>query len=214
MKRNLFFTFLVVIAFAVSMNAQSASKDMAHSILPADGVLTYEPVDTLSDQPDIIPSHGKVQFIPKAYFFFRPETTGNYKEAGITEDTGHLNFYLRGDFGGRLMLPKNIDLVFTLQSYGLYTRSFGPLDKTLSLYEAYIDMKKLDRSGRLSLRFGRASLGKYGTEILVGDDDFVGGRSFESLRFRYKTNRTTSDWMWVQLYQQAPDSANFDWNHP
>ncbi|MEO5906485.1 MAG: alginate export family protein, partial [Saprospiraceae bacterium] len=147
-------------------------------------------------------------------FFFRPESTINYKEAGIAEDTGQLNFYLRGDFGGRLSLPKNIDMVFNLQSYGFYTRALGPLDSDLSLYEAYVDMKKLDRAGKLSLRFGRMCLGKYGTEILVGDDDFIKGRSFESVRFRYQTAKTTSDLMWVQLYQSAPDSADFDWNHP
>jgi hypothetical protein len=49
---------------------------------------------------------------------------------------------------------------------------------------------------------------------LVGDDDFTQGRSFESVRYRYHTERWTSDLMWVQLYQAAPDSVNFDWNHP
>jgi hypothetical protein len=29
-----------------------------------------------------------------------------------------------------------------------------------------------------------------------------------------KTQNWKSDLMWVQLYQEAPDSANFDWNHP
>jgi hypothetical protein len=77
-----------------------------------------------------------------------------------------------------------------------------------------VEMKKLDKANKLSLRFGRMSLGKYGTEILVGDDDFTKGRSFESIRLRYHTKRVTSDFMWVQLYQAAPDSADFDWNHP
>jgi hypothetical protein len=50
--------------------------------------------------------------------------------------------------------------------------------------------------------------------MLVGDDDFIRGRSFESVRFRYQTDKSTSDLMWVQLYQPAPDTVNFDWNHP
>jgi hypothetical protein len=204
---------------AFFMQAQGTSEDpnemeMVHSVLPADGIIPYLPEDTSGHADQIFPATGKVQFRPTAYFFFRPESTSNYKEAGMVEDTGHLNFYLRGDFGGNVSLPKNIDLVFNLHSYGVYSRSFGPLDQSLSLYEAYVDMKKLDRNGKLSLRFGRMSLGKYGTEILVGDDDFARGRSFESIRFRYKGNRSVHDLIWAQLYQAAPDSVNFDWNHP
>ncbi len=198
---------------AVSNSAETFDLK-AHAILPVDGVIQYQPVDTTYlNNPEKIGT-GKVQFTPLVNFFFRPEGTFNYKEAGLPVDTGHLNFYLRGDIGGRLSLPKNIDMVFNLQSYGIYTRSLGPLDPNLSLYEAYVDMKKLDKNGHLSLRFGRMCLGKYGTEILVGDDDFIKGRSFESIRLRYKRNRWTSDLMWVQLYQPAPIAADFDWNHP
>ena len=75
-------------------------------------------------------------------------------------------------------------------------------------------MKSLDKRDRFSLRFGRMSLGKYGTEMLIGNDDFIKGRSFESVRLRYKADRSTSDVMWVQLYQPAPDTAGFEWNHP
>lgn len=185
-----------------------------HSILPMDGVIPYFSPDTSRLNDFALLSSGTIKFKPTVNFFFRPETTSHYKEAGVQEDTGHLNFYLRADVGAKISLPKNIDMVFNLQSYGLYTRSFGPLDKNMSLYEAYLDMKQLDRAGNLSLRFGRASLGKYGSEMLVGDDDFLAGRSFETLRFRYKNAKTRSDWMWVQLYQQAPDTADFDWNHP
>ncbi|MFZ1677340.1 MAG: alginate export family protein [Saprospiraceae bacterium] len=188
--------------------------EIAHSVLPVDGIIPYLPIDTTSFDSPALPVSGKIQFKPLVNFFFRPETTSNYKEAGLPEDLGHLNFYLRGDFGGNISLPKNIDMVVNLHSYGVYSRSLGPLDPNLSLYEAYVDMKKLDRAGKMSLRFGRMCLGKYGTEILVGDDDFAKGRSFESARFRYHTERWTSDVMWVQLYQAAPDSANFDWNHP
>ncbi len=212
---------LLLFFFAGGLSAQYTpasnedySAEEAHSVLPADGVLNHMPVDSSYFGTSSAPIGNKISFTPTVYFFFRPESTINYKEAGIAEDTGQLNFYLRGDFGGRLSLPKNIDMVFNLQSYGVYTRALGPLDPNLSLYEAYVDMKKLDRAGKLSLRFGRMCLGKYGTEILVGDDDFIKGRSFESIRLRYKTAKTTSDLMWVQLYQAAPDSANFDWNHP
>lgn len=184
-----------------------------HSILPIDAILPYMPKDSQYVSLPVNPG-GKIQFTPLANFFFRPEGTSNYKEAGMALDTGNLNFYLRGDFGARISLPKNIDLVFNLQSYGVYTRALGPLDPNMSLYEAYADMKALDRAGKLSLRFGRASLGKYGTEILVGDDDFTKGRSFETVRLRYHTQRLTSDVMWVQLYQAAPAGADFDWNHP
>ncbi|MDQ3016837.1 MAG: alginate export family protein [Bacteroidota bacterium] len=192
----------------------NSSDDVAHSVLPIDGVITYLPDDTTDFNMVPTISSRKVEFTPTINFFFRPESTINYKEAGMPEDTGQLNFYLRGDVGAKLSLPKDIEMVVNLQSYGLYTRSLGPLDPNLSLYEAYVDMKRLDRAGKLSLRFGRMCLGKYGTEIIVGDDDFIKGRSFESVRLRYKTKRSTSDLMWVQLYQAAPDSANFDWNHP
>lgn len=194
---------------------KNTSTEIAHSILPVDGVITYLPKDSAFHAETSTINNDYVWFKPTANFFFRPEGTfNNYKGAGLPIDTGGLNFYLRGDFGAKISLPKYIDMVFNMQSYGTYSRSLGPLDPKISLYEAYVDMKRLDRNGRLSLRFGRMSLGKYGTEILVGDDDFIQGRSFESVRFRYKTDRWTSDLMWVQLYQPAPDSVNFDWNHP
>lgn len=221
MKSNPFFAILLLLLASGKIAGQQAEPETAepfdlkaHTILPVDGVLQYMPVDTsYLNNPEKFGT-GKVQFTPLVNFFFRPEGTFNYKEAGMPLDTGQLNFYLRGDIGGRLSLPKNIDMVFNLQSYGIYTRSLGPLDPNLSLYEAYVDMKKLDKNGHLSLRFGRMCLGKYGTEMLVGDDDFIKGRSFESVRLRYKRERWTSDLMWVQLYQPAPDAASFDWNHP
>lgn len=197
----------------VYLPAQNPSV-AAHSILPVDGVIQYMPKDTTAAATPAILSTNKLQFTPQVNFFFLPEGTLNYKGAGLGVDTGHLNFYLRGDFGAKLSLPKNVDMVFSLQSYGIYTRSLGPLDPNLTMYEGYVDLKKLDRNGRLALRFGRMSLGKYGSEILVGDDDFIKGRSFESVRLRYKRKRVTSDLMWVQLYQPAPPAANFEWNHP
>ena len=217
MKTQFYFTGFILLFWVSPVFGQEPltySNEVPHSVLPTDGVIEYLPKDSAYFKDDLEMSTGKISFDPSVYFFFRPESTINYKEAGIAEDTGHLNFFLRGDIGGTLSLPKHIDMVVNLQSYGLYTRSLGPLDPNLSLYEAYVDMKRLDRQGKLSLRFGRMSLGKYGTEMLVGDDDFIKGRSFESVRFRYKTNKVTSDWMWVQLYQAAPDSADFDWNHP
>ncbi|MBK9491220.1 MAG: alginate export family protein [Haliscomenobacter sp.] len=212
MKKHLV-TLLLFVQVAVLAKAQN-STETAHSILPADGIIQYLPKDTSAAATPAILSTNKLQFTPQVNFFFLPEGTLNYKEAGLAVDTGHLNFYLRGDFGAKLSLPKNVDMVFSLQSYGVYTRSLGPLDPNLKLYEGYVDLKKLDKNGRLALRFGRMSLGKYGSEILVGDDDFTKGRSFESVRLRYKRKRVTSDLMWVQLYQPAPAAADFEWNHP
>lgn len=205
--------FIGLLPISIHLQAQNPSE-AAHSILPADGIIQYLPKDTSSASAPAILSTNKLQFTPQVNFFFLPEGTLNYKGAGLAVDTGHLNFYLRGDFGAKLSLPKNVDMVFSLQSYGIYTRSLGPLDPNLTLYEGYVDLKKLGRNSNLALRFGRMSLGKYGNEILVGDDDFIKGRSFESVRLRYKKNRVTSDLMWVQLYQPAPPAANFDWNHP
>jgi hypothetical protein len=208
-SKFLFLINLFLLIFSASTIAQNQNPENGspHSILPADGVISYLPVDSshLKEQPVIATNEVSVK--PTVNFFFRPEATSNYKEAGMQEDTGQLNFYLRADVGAQLSLPKHI-------SYGVYTRSFGPLDQKLTLYEGYVDMKKLDRNNRLSLRFGRMSLGKYGTEMLIGDDDFGKGRSFESIRLRYKTFRSTSDFIWAQLYQAAPDSVDFDWNHP
>jgi len=154
--------FLVLILFVNSLKGQTAinsvednSTEAAHSVLPIDGVITYLPKDTTYFNSEMGISAGKIHIQPLINFFFRPETTSNYKEAGIPVDTGHLNFYLRGDFGARIGLPKNIDMVFNLHSFGVYTRSFGPLDQNMTLYEAYVDMKKLDRNGRMSVRFGR-----------------------------------------------------------
>ena len=221
MKNILLTAFLLSWVLAGNLHAQvnepmiSGDTSLtAHSVLPIDGIIEYLPKDTLYIPDHIKSSNDKIRFTPLVNFFFRPEGTSDYKEAGMPIDTGHLNFYLRGGFGGKLSLPKNIDMVFNLQSYGTYTRSLGPLDPNVSLYEAYVDMKKLDKNNKMSLRFGRMCLGKYGTEILIGDDDFTKGRSFESVRFRYKTSHSTSDLMWVQLYQQAPPSVNFAWNHP
>ena len=219
--KNLYFAALLFLhPLTGSISAQGSSNmypdsmTSPHSILPVDAVLEYMPHDTMYKPDAITSASGKVSFTPLVNFFFRPEGTIDYKEAAMPEDTGGLNFYLRGDIGGRLSLPRNVDFVFNFQSYGTYTRALGPLDPNISLYEAYVDMKKLDRNGRMSLRFGRMCLGKYGTEMLVGDDDFTKGRSFESIRYRYKTSKWTSDLMWVQLYQAAPPAANFDWNHP
>lgn len=221
MKNTTLAILLLLFGFCNNIAAQDShpvmlgdTTEITHSILPVDGIIPYLPNDPYYVVDPITSVNQKIRFTPTVNFFFRPEGTSDYKEAGLPIDTGHLNFYLRGDFGGKISLPKNIDMVFNLQSYGIYTRSLGPLDPNLSLYEAYVDMKKLDRNGRLSLRFGRMSLGKYGTEILVGNDDFTKGRSFESVRLRYKRDRWTSDVMWVQLYQAAPPAANFDWNHP
>jgi hypothetical protein len=221
MKTKLCIAFALLWYFGENVNAQSAvppiensAQELPHSILPSDGIVEYMPNDTSYDSEEPRPAAGKVLFSPLANFFFRPEFTKNYKEAGMRLDTGNYNFYLRGNFGGKIALPKNIDIVINLQSFGTYTRSLGPLDPNMSLYEAYVDMKNLDRNNRLSLRFGRMSLGKYGTEILVGDDDFTRGRSFEGVRLRYQKDRLTSDLFWVQLYQAAPDSAGIDWNHP
>ncbi len=221
MKNVLPAVLLLLLSLCGRMEAQvpgtpegNTSTEVAHSILPVDGIITYLPKDTTFLPAASALSNDQITFKPTANFFFRPEGTSNYKEAGLPIDTGGLNFYLRGDFGARISLPKNIDMVFNLQSYGTYSRSLGPLDPNLSLYEAYVDMKKLDKNNKMSLRFGRMCLGKYGNEIIVGDDDFIKGRSFESVRYRYHTDKWTSDLMWVQLYQQAPDSANFKWNHP
>lgn len=207
MKRLILFFLLLFVV--VRLSSQSGT----HSILPIDGVIEYLPKDSVDNS--VMPEgSAKIRFNPTVNFFFRPEFTSNYKEAGLPIDTGQLNFYLRGDIGARISLPKNIDMVVNLQSYGLYTRSLGPLDPDMSLYEAYVDMKSLDRAGRMGLKIGRMSIGKYGTELLVGDDDFIKGRSFESVRYTYRNARWKSDNMWVQLYQAAPDTVNFDWNHP
>ncbi|MBK9106614.1 MAG: alginate export family protein [Saprospiraceae bacterium] len=219
--KNLYFAALLLLQPLTGRIAAQDSNSMTpdsmtnpHSILPVDAIIEYMPHDTMRRPDPIMTVSRKVSFTPLVNFFFRPEGTFDYKEAGMQIDTGQLNFYLRGDIGGRLSLPRNVDFVFNFQSYGTYTRALGPLDPNISLYEAYVDMKKLDRNGRMSLRFGRMCLGKYGTEMLVGDDDFIKGRSFESIRYRYKTSKWTSDLMWVQLYQAAPPAANFDWNHP
>jgi hypothetical protein len=163
--KNLLLAAILFVALSGMLHAQTNdalvndSIGLPHSILPVDGIIEYLPKDTLYT-PDVMISLGnKVRFTPLVNFFFRPEGTCNYKEAGMPEDTGGLNFYLRGDIGGRLSLPKNIDFVFNFQSYGTYTRALGPLDPNISLYEAYVDMKKLDRNGRMSLRFGRMCLG-------------------------------------------------------
>ncbi|HXR82403.1 MAG TPA: hypothetical protein VN763_15865, partial [Saprospiraceae bacterium] len=214
MKNLLLASLLLLLPLAGEINAQLAepisentATEAAHSILPNDAIIRYMPRDANYNPTESTLSNGKIQFMPTVNFFFRPEGTFNYKEAGLPIDTGGLNFYLRGDFGAKISLPKNIDLVFKLQSYGTYTRSLGPLDPNIKLYEGYVDMKKLDKNGKMSLRFGRMDIGVYGTEIIVGNNAFGNGRSFESVRYIYKTQKWQSDLMWVQLYQEAPDSA-------
>lgn len=172
--------------------------EQPHSVLPADGVVSYLPEHARPVTESVAVSKD-VSVRPTSYFYFRPEGTNNYKEAGRALDTSHLNFYLRADVGAVVSLPADIDLVLTLQSYGVYTVFQGPLNKNITLYEGYVDLKGKE----LSCRFGRMSLGKYGTEMLVGDDDFTTGRSFEAIRFRYTTSGYTSDLMWVQMYQPS-----------
>ncbi len=212
---------MLVLVFGGKVNAQvtsdsigDSSTEKLNSTLPQDGVIPYLPLDSTYFRTETGISIGKVHFKPTVNFYFRPEGTVNYKGATMPEDTGHLNFYLRADFGGRLSLPKNIDMVLNIQSNGIYTRSFGPLDRTVSLFEAYVDMKKLDKDGKLSLRVGRMSIGRTGNELLIGDNGFGTGRSFESVRFQYHTPHSNHEVLWAQLYQEAPDSVNFDWNHP
>ena len=99
--------FLVLSVFAGNVNAQMIeptmtddSTSVAHSILPVDGIITYLPHDSMYTTDHISSSAGKIRFTPLVNFFFRPEGTFDYKEAGMPIDTGQLNFYLRGDFGG------------------------------------------------------------------------------------------------------------------
>jgi len=221
MKNKALASLVMLIFITVGIKAQdspskpdSTSNETAHSILPNDGIIRYLPKDERYHAEINTLTYGHFGFRPTANFYFRPEGTFNYKGAAMPIDTGGLNFYLRGDFGARITLPKNIDLVFNLQSYGVYTRSLGPLDPNLTLYEAYVNMKSLDQNHRMSLQFGRMDIGTYGTELLIGNDAFGRGRSFESVRYRYHTDKWKSDLMWVQLYQQAPPAANFNWNHP
>jgi hypothetical protein len=156
---------LLILSFAVGLKAQTVaqentSAEVAHSILPNDGVISYLPKDSSFNAETSTINNDFIWFKPTANFYFRPEATfNNYKEAGLPVDTGGLNFYLRGDFGAKISLPKNINLVFNLQSYGTYSRSLGPLDPNVTLYEAYVEMKKLDRRDRMSLQFGRMDIG-------------------------------------------------------
>ena len=156
MKKIYITTLLLSSMFAANLHAQTSemmmnddTSSVTHSVLPVDGIIEYLPKDTFYVPDHIKSSNDKIRFTPMVNFFFRPEGTSDYKEAGMPIDTGHLNFYLRGAFGGKLSLPKNVDMVFNLQSYGTYTRSLGPLDPNLSLYEAYVDMKKLDKNNKM-----------------------------------------------------------------
>lgn len=106
---------VLLMQVTLSLNAQNANE-AAHSILPADGIIQYLPKDITAATTPAILSTNKLQFTPQINFYFLPEGTLNYKGAGLAVDTGHLNFYLRGDFGAKLSLPKNVDMVFSLQS--------------------------------------------------------------------------------------------------
>lgn len=121
MKYLILSLFLVLNVLAGNLDAQMNEPMMpgdtttvAHSILPVDGIIEYMPHDSMYTPDYIGSSSGKIRFTPLVNFFFRPEGTFDYKEAGLPIDTGNLNFYLRGDFGGKISLPKNIDMVFNL----------------------------------------------------------------------------------------------------
>jgi hypothetical protein len=145
----------------------------------------------LADEP-------AVHFKPTAYFYFRPETATNRRDLDFGAKDSELNFNLRGDFGGRLSLPKHVDVVANLQSFGTYTLDKGALDDTVRLYEAYVEMKEM---GNFELAFGRKTLGNYGKRLIMANREFGSGLSFETIRARYETDVLTHDWMWAQLYQ-------------
>ncbi len=209
------FLLALLCASTILLKAQATDHSCEpFSILPSDNPLEYQPKHDSVPFGSFGKAGGKLKFTPLVNFFFRPEFTYNYKEAGQPIDTSYFNFYLRTDLGFRLSIPKNIHFVANLQAYGTYTTIIGPLDKTLGLYEAYMDARNM-RNSPFSFRFGRMNLGKYGTEMLVGDDDFIRGRSFESWRLRYETQKVTSDLMWVQLYTFTNDTIfGGAWHHP
>src|SRR6188508_2554689 len=84
-----------VFAQETNPTEMSDSTEVAHSILPVDGIIQYLPHDTLFKVDALVSTSGKIRFTPMINFFFRPEGTFDYKEAGLPIDTGHLNFYLR-----------------------------------------------------------------------------------------------------------------------
>ena len=86
MKAQLFYTgilFLCLSFPAFGQEPMTNSNEAPHSVLPADGVIEYLPKDSAYFQDDVKLSTGKISFDPSVYFFFRPESTINYKEAGI-----------------------------------------------------------------------------------------------------------------------------------
>ena len=146
-------------------------------------------------------------FTPKAYFYFRPETATNRTDADFDAGDTEFNFALRGDYGARLSLPRDVNLVFQLQSIGTYTVDDGPLDDSVSLYEAYAEMAAL---GPFTLAFGRKMLGDYGGLNVMSNRSFDGGLSFETVRLRYQSEALTSDVMWAQLYHTRPGENGAD----
>jgi stearoyl-CoA desaturase (delta-9 desaturase) len=146
-------------------------------------------------------------------FFIRPDVRNNDTDFNsAASDTGFY-FALRGNLGVAVSLPLDVRAVINLQNYGFYSLKLGPLDDTVRLYEAFVELRNIGGTP-FSYQIGRIELGKYGTELLIGNRDFDQGFSFESWRLRYEVEHIRSDWMWVQQYQTVGTEMSPVLKHP
>ena len=145
------------------------------------------------------------------YFFFRPDLDFNHGNPDFFIGNKAFNFFLRSDLGVDYFLSKNVRIRTSIQSFGVYTLDDGPLDAQLRVFEAFAEMKDIGGS-KLDLKFGRFTLGDYGTGMLIGDQDWYKGRTFDAVKLSYNPGKLKSDLIWLQLYQLSDQLDG--WNHP
>jgi hypothetical protein len=154
-------------------------------------------------------------FTPEGLVFFRPEMTYGGTDLDANARQTAFLFTLRGDVGLRIDLPRHVGGLVTLQGYGVYTQDAGPLDATMRLFEAYLEMTQIGGTP-LAIRAGRQQLGPFGNQLLIGNKDFENGFSFEAIRVRWAGRRVDANLVWAQLYQEklGLNPAQSTWLHP
>lgn len=116
----------------------------------------------------------------------RPEYQGKYADPGnYSADQGDF-ISSRVRLGARLKIDEEVAARIDFQTNHLYGQTAVVKDG-VRLYQGFIDFSPPQK--RWSLKLGRQCLGAMGSELLVGNDDFGPGISFDAVRINHESPR-------------------------
>jgi hypothetical protein len=149
--------------------------------------------------PAVAAAAERPRLTPTGLVHFRPERIDNLQDFDSDADDDDFLFSLRGDAGLILDMERDVRVKLTLNAADNYSLQKGPLDDTVRLHEAWFELQGLGGAD-FSIKIGRQSLGTLGTGMLLADEPFDPGLSFEAVRFSHQAGAFSSDFWWVQLY--------------